>query len=170
MTERFHLQRTEIMLCQCTWLQVDVIVQVGPMPFDAWRIGKHSQRIVIEMHHFVHNFQYDLSSRRFGESPMHGRRTWIYVDNLDFRQGFFHFVHIATFGQYIRYQLEIGQVLVFGIRIVRRVFAVVWKIEQAGRKSFFIDTFYHEFLLLYRQANESVFRGKLDAIHSGRSE
>lgn len=53
--------------------EVYIVVEIGELPVERWRVGQHAQIVFIENALPVDDLQHDLAARRLGEPPMHGR-------------------------------------------------------------------------------------------------
>ena len=57
--------------------KVYIVVEIGELPVERWRVGQHAQIVFIENALPVDDLQHDLAARRLGKPPMYGRGTWI---------------------------------------------------------------------------------------------
>ena len=73
--------------------EVDVVVEIGEMPLEAWCVGYHANLVFIEMGHAVYYLQYYLTAAGIAYAPMdNGNLVEAYDTHLARLDGFHHFV------------------------------------------------------------------------------
>ena len=149
-------------------IQIDVIVQVGQLPFESRRIGQHAQLVFMELKHSVYNFQDNLTAGQIGKTPVNGRGTGVDGYHMDFLYGFHHFIDRTAASQYPRNQLQVGNAFSLQCRLKRFVLAVVGEIKQSRRQSGLVQSFGHKFLLLHCQSHVTVTGRKLHSVGTAR--
>ena len=150
-SERSQLCRAQLLCRGASGKEVDVVVQVGQLPFKSRRVGQHAQRVLVEACLSVDDFKHNLSARRVGETPVYGRCARVYGHHVYAFHSLLHFVYRLTTAQNPAHQLQVGYGACLLCGVVGFVLAVAREVEQPGRQSFLVDAFGHELFLFHGQ-------------------
>ena len=74
------------------WLQVDVVIEVGHVPLEAWGVCDDPKFVLVELRHTVDDFEDYHPAVRFGDSPVHGSDPVVECDQVEVVEGILHLV------------------------------------------------------------------------------